>query len=199
MNPTKVRLVVLGMLIAPAPVAAQLPFAGSLEARVGYAWPTDGFTSGLAGSGVEGGPTFAAGGRLMPTETVGVYLAYQQIRFGCSRCADLDLDDSFTAEGVEAGIHFVPPVTGWPAVPWVRGGLVRQTLGFSSPDDRMTSAAGVGFGAAAGASVAVTRRFGLEAGLRYQSTPVDVRFTIAPDQALDVAAFSADIGGVITF
>lgn len=187
-------LVALVIALTPAIGDAQLPIPLIVEVRGGYAMPSGDLGGSGDPTGAEAGLAFAAGGRLSLTSAIGIFAAYQQTRFDCSRCAIFGLDDTMLLQGMEGGLHLDLPVNLGTLRPWARGGVVYQALELSDGSGRMTSDATLGFTTSAGLAYAVMPRLEILPGVRYHSSPADFNFTIGPDQSIDPAAISIDVG-----
>jgi hypothetical protein len=199
MAPRSSWLLPLLVLIGADPAAAQLPVPITVETRAGYALPSGRFAAEDESAGAEGGPSVAVGVRVQAHRLLGVYGGVQQTRFGCTRCATFDLDETIVASGGEGGIHVVLPgeVAGFTL--WVRAGLVHQVLRYSGEGDRIVSRSAVGFSGSTGGSYSLGRRWSLTPGVRFLSVPADFQFVDFPQRSIDVTAFSVDLGVALRF
>jgi hypothetical protein len=143
-----------GVVFAGAePIAAQVETSRiSLEGRVGVAIPTGDLSDADAGAGLALGADFMY--TFAPTLTG--YLGISRHMFSCDGC------DEITAGGFQVGLKFLLARQGG-ALPWLRGGLLGQTL-----DTGSTSDLGLGFEAGAGLDIPVTHRFSVAPALNYR-------------------------------
>lgn len=178
----------------PLSAAAQLPFSITIDARAGLAVPSGEFADAQEGFTSEAGPGFAIGGAAYPTNAFGLFAGYQRTRFGCQQCPVLGLNDSVVLHGLEAGIHLGLPLGDLPVNPWLRGGIIQQTLVFSGFDDHMSSAAAVGYTVGAGLTIPASSGLEINPALRFFALPANFEFTSFPDRSIDVSAFSFDLG-----
>lgn len=184
------------LVLLPLNTAAQtLPISISIDGRVGAAIPLGEFATSEDGFATETGLSYAAGATLYPTDMIGLYGAYQRSDFGCDQCGTLGLDSSATAEGFEAGLEVSVPL-GETIRPWLRGGIVHQTLAFSGYGEEMSSEPATGFSGAAGVAIPLPANLVLRPGVRYFAHAADFQFpaTSLPDRTIDVQAFAADVG-----
>jgi hypothetical protein len=189
-------ILLLGFVAQPAQ-GQILPFSVGIEARLGAGFPTGDFGGGGAFV-ADPGLAFAIGLRVDPTALLGVYAGYQRTNFGCPHCADFGLDDSAVAEGLEAVVYVHPPFGLATASPWLRGGILHQTLGFSGYGDTMTSSAATGF--TVGAGVAIPVAFvEIAPGLHFQSVPASFEFGDHGARNVDATRFGADVGLIFRF
>lgn len=181
---------------AHAQVLSRLPL--SLQARIGMASPQGAFAETSPGLGAEPGLAWELGGLLQPIRWLGVYAGYQQGRFGCAECEGVGMDGSSIASGVEAGVQFSSPVQRFGLRPWVRGGAVRHFLSFARGESGIRSEPGVGFAVGGGLEVEIVG-VRLAPGVRYQSYPVEVRFSGFPARDVDVSHLTLDLGLILPF
>lgn len=177
----------------PATLTAQLPVPVVLEARVGWGSPMGDF----ADEGVAtpaSGFAFAVGGRVDVIEHVGVFVGYEQVRFGCDGCEVLDLDDEIVLSGLEAGLQLGVPFPLAIADPWLRGALLYQTLAFSGDGERLASDPGVGIGIAAGVDFAVRSGVAVSPSVGFRSVPAHFAFERLADRTADVSALTVQLG-----
>jgi hypothetical protein len=193
------RLIPLLVLALPASLAAQLPVSLTVEARAGYAVPTGDFANSAEGFVADAGPALGVAVVVHPIPALGVFVGYQQLRFGCAPCAGAGLDDSAVLAGTEGGLHVSIPVEFAGAVPWLRASALYHSLAFSGMGDRMTSDPAFGFGGAAGVSVPVLGRLEVSPGIRFMAVPAHFDFTVLPDRSVDVTAVSFDLGFAYSF
>ncbi|MEX2581707.1 MAG: hypothetical protein WD766_00400 [Gemmatimonadota bacterium] len=187
-----IRLLPILLAFLPADLAAQLPIPLAIEARVGIAAPQGEFSGTETSFGAEAGPTLGIGLRLDLVPQLGIFGGYQQTNFGCDRCAGLLLDDSAVLKGLEAGVQLSLPLAAAGVIPWIRGSVMQQTLGFSGQGETLTSEAAIGYNAGAGLTARFAERFEISPGVRFISAPADFDFTTLPDRHIDVAAFAID-------
>ena len=186
------------LLLLPVSAAAQmLPIAISVDARVGAAFPLGEFASSDDGFASETGPSYGIGATIYPTDMIGLYGGYQRSDFGCDQCG-FPLNSSMVAAGYEAGLEVSVPLGAAAFQPWLRGGIVHQTLAFSG---EMSSEPATGFAGAIGVSIPLPANLVLRPGVRYFAHAADFDFPInsLPDRSIDVQAFAADVGLSIRF
>lgn len=182
------------VLLAPARLAAQLPGALSVEARLGGAFATGEF--GTPGRALEAGSGYAASvnGRLGLLSGLSVYVGYERAQMACDACAATQLDDALVDDGIGAGaiveLPFGPPGLS----PWVRAGLVRRQLKMSGDGETIASKPGIGFDLGAGITLPLTGPFKVTPGIRYIRYPADFEFTVLPDRSIDVSHVGVDVG-----
>ncbi|MQA91708.1 MAG: outer membrane beta-barrel protein [Gemmatimonas sp.] len=187
-------LLALVALATPLPLAAQLPIPVYLQAGLGIAVPRGDVAASEGGFSASTGPTFSIGARVHPIPSVGLFVQYEQSRFGCDDCTIVGLDDRAVLESIGGGMRYALPVPAFRLSPWVEGTLVRQTLGFSDGNHTLASDADFGFSAGAGVTIPIASRFAIEPGLRYLNMPANLEFELYPDRDVDVTAFTLDVG-----
>lgn len=186
-------LLAFALILLPGMLRAQLPVSLAVEARAGYAVPTGDFSGSADTPAFEAGPTFAVGGRLDLLAGVGLFVAYQQSRFGCLTCRSDDLDGSAVLDGMEAGVHLAP-MTFAGVTPWLRAAGLVQALSFSGFGEQLYSRNGTGFGIGAGVEVPLAAGLTLAPGIRFQAVPAEFEFSNLPQRSVDVSFFSFDLG-----
>ncbi|MBW3630906.1 MAG: hypothetical protein KY464_16645 [Gemmatimonadetes bacterium] len=141
-------LVLVTVTSGRGPAAAQLPRTlwVSADAHPVFAFPRGEF--GGSGIGVGDGSGFAAGAAV-GSGPFGVYAEYQHVDFECAQCGELELDEEVRDAGWELGLLIRPGGFPFRLRPWVRGGLIRHQLQFTSGDESVASepASGLGLGA----------------------------------------------------
>lgn len=190
-------LLLLGTFASEA--MAQLPVSISLEARVGLAMPSGDFSEGVSDFAAESGPALAASATLLPIDHVGVFVGYQQSRFGCDRCRANGLDGTAVAGGPEAGIHLEHPIGTTGMAGWIRGGIVQQILTFSGFGDRMSSRPEIGFTGGAGLAIPLRGPIRILPAARYFTVPAEFEFTGFAPRSTQVSAFVLDLGLAFRF
>lgn len=175
---------------------ARLPLA--VEVRLGSGVPTGDFAS--RDPGIEAGPglAYSIGGVLDVIPLLGVYAHVQQARFACAECGDAGVDETAMGNGVEAGVEARVPFRLGGVQPWVRGGVVRSTLRFSSGESSQTSEPGTGFALGAGVRLPLAG-IELSPGVRYQGYPAEFRFTNLSSRSVDVTHLTVDLGLLLHF
>jgi hypothetical protein len=194
MNRVRAPLLLLCALsAAPAPRAsAQSPGGVSLalELTPTVAVPAGQFSSTTpgagAGVGVGGGALLGLGSR------VGLYGAYQYLRFGCSRCAGAGLD-GVADLGWEAGAQLAAPLTVGGLRPWLRGGLLAHQLRFSGTGASEASQRAIGFSVGVGSTIPLGPTALLPA-VRFRAYPAEFEFASLPRRATEVMYLSVDLG-----
>lgn len=113
-----------------APAHAQLPNVTpfSFEVRGGLAFPTGDFAEEEDGEGVENGITYGANATFHFMPMLGIYAGYTRSDFGAGD--DVDLTD----EGFSGGLRLAIPTPLIPIDPYVKAGLVYNTLEFSGSE-----------------------------------------------------------------
>ncbi|HEX7117770.1 MAG TPA: hypothetical protein VF212_03235 [Longimicrobiales bacterium] len=182
------------MLLTPGRLAAQLPAALSIEARLGGAFATGEF--GATGEALDAGAGYTASvnGRWELVPGVAAYIGYERTRMACDACKDVAFDDTVVDAGAGVGaiVTFALGSTGF--APWVRAGIVRRQLQFTSDGETVASRPGYGFDLGAGIAVPVVASFALTPGIRFLNYPAEFDFEILPDKSIDVSHFGVDIG-----
>jgi hypothetical protein len=194
MIPTRSPLLALLLITVPIAAGAQLPLTATLEARGGIGMPTGGFGSGAGGPGARPGPALGIGVLVEPVAVLGLYGGFQRIAFGCSSCAELALDDALSLVGLEAGAQLSPPIRIAGVTPWLRAGILHQTLGFAGFGERMTSRRGLDLSVGSGVTFAVTPSIVLTPGVRFSTVPAEFGFSMLPDRSLNATHLSIDVG-----
>lgn len=190
-------LIPLVLALLPGVAGAQTGVGIAAEARAGWAFPAGDFEGGASGFAAEAGPTFAIGGRINFTPTLGIYAAYQQTRFGCEQCEALELDGATVLDGLEAGLQISAPSLGFS--PWLRAGILQQQLSFSGFGERLVSGSATGFSGALGLAIGLSPGFQLRPGVSFLSVPAEFQFETVPDRSVDVTAFTIDLGVAYRF
>lgn len=182
------------MLIAPARLAAQLPGALSVEARLGGAFATGEFSN--PGQALEAGSGYfgSVSGRLGLLPNLSVYVGYERAQMGCDACIATQLDDVLVDDGFGAGAIMDLPLGPPGLSPWVRAGLVRRQLKMSGDGETMASKPGIGFDLGAGITLPLTGPFQITPGLRYVRYPAEFEFTSVPNRSIDVSHVGVDVG-----
>jgi len=182
------------MLAAPAPLAAQLPGALSVEARLGGAFATGDFAA--SGRAFEAGSGYAASvnGRLGLFPGLEFYVGYERAQMPCDACAATQLDDTLVDDGIGAGAILELPLDLPGLSPWVRAGLVRRQLRISGFGETMASKPGIGFDLGAGITLPLSGPIKLTPGVRYLNYPAEFDFQLLPDRSIDVSHFGVDVG-----
>lgn len=183
------------VLIAPARLAAQLPGALSVEARLGGAFATGDFAA--PGKALEAGNGYAAGvnGRLQVLPGMQVYVGYERAQMTCDACSATPvLDNTIVDDGIGVGAVMAVPMGPPGLSPWVRAGLVRRQLKFSGDDGSGASKPGIGFDLGAGITLPFTGPFKVTPGIRYVRYTTEFDFQNVPDRSLDVSHFGVDVG-----
>lgn len=147
-----------------APAHAQLPnfTPFSLEVRGGFAFPTGDFgeTEDDVGS-VETGTSYGANATFHFMPMVGVYAGYTRSVFGVEGLDELDVID----QGFNAGVRLAIPTPLIPIDPYVKAGLVLNTLSFEfdgddeefiESDNSLGFEVGAGIGIGLGPKLSVT-------------------------------------------
>ncbi len=186
-------------LLAVEPLAAQLPGALSLEARLGGALATGALADPV--DGVDAGAGYAAGisARWDATEAVAVYVGYERAGLACAACEDASLDGTVVDAGLGAGAILTLPSVLPGISPWVRAGVVRRQLRFSGGGETSASAPGLGFDLGAGVTLPLVASFSLTPGIRFLNYPAEFDFAIVPDRSVDVSHVGVDVGLVYQF
>lgn len=151
-----------------SPAHAQLPTTPfSLEARGGIAMPTGDFGESEEDVGsVESGLTFGANATFHFTPMLGVYAGFTRNRFGVEGLEELDVTD----QGFNAGLRAAIPVAGFPVEPYVKAGLVLNTLSFEfdgEDEEFIDSDRSLGFEVGAGVGIGLVPRLSLTPQVTY--------------------------------
>jgi hypothetical protein len=194
MNRVRASLLLLCALAASraAPAAAQRPrgLSLALEVTPTVAVPAGEFSSAApgagAGVGIGGGALLGFGSR------VGLYGAYQYLRFGCSRCAGAGLD-GVADVGWEAGAQLAAPLVVAGVRPWLRGGLLAHQLRFSGTGESEASRQAIGFSVGVGSAVPLGP-VALLPAVRFRAYPAEFEFASLPGRSTEVMYLSVDLG-----
>ena len=135
----------------------------------------------------EPGPSYGATLSYPLPRTVEVYAGYSRTGFDCAGGFCTAAGRTFTSHGVEAGVRASLPAA---ASPWVRAGVVRHVLDYTSapgdPDPSSGKAArGTGFELGGGVQLRLGRTLAITPGIRY------VRYGAGDD---GVAMLVGDVG-----
>ena len=157
------KKITLGLLSAVAAVAfaapahAQLPNLTpfSFEVRGGLVFPTGDFGESEEDVGeITSGYTVGANATFHFSPLLGVYAGYTYNRFGVEGLEDLDVND----QGFNAGLRLAVPTPLIPIDPYLKGGVVYNTLGFTfdgDDEDFIDSDNSLGFEVGAGVGIAL--------------------------------------------
>jgi hypothetical protein len=128
----KIKVGFLSLVAAAAfaaPVHAQLPNVTpfSFEVRGGLAFPTGDFGESEEDVGqIESGITYGANATFHFMPMLGVYAGYTRNQFGVEGLEELDVID----QGFSGGLRLTIPTPLIPIDPYVKVGVVYNTLGF---------------------------------------------------------------------
>ena len=105
----------------------------------GAALPTGSFADGSeTGEGTEAGVAFGVGFTLRRSDRIGIYLGFDQQRFGCEP-AGCSSGGSYRATGFDLGLRF-DILTGERVVPWIRAAAITTRVETGDlPDPRRGS------------------------------------------------------------
>lgn len=157
-------LALMGAALGAGATQAQTARRISLEGRLGVTFPTGDVSDAGGGSGYELGADFMY--TFSPALTG--YLGISRHTFSCDE-DEGPCEDSFTSGGFQAGLKYLFSRDAR-ALPWVRAGLLAQSLDVG-PDD---SDLGFGVEAGAGVDVDVSPRFAVVPALYYRTYSADV-------------------------
>lgn len=107
-----------------------------MEVDGGVAVPYGSFADGSGtGEGADAGVAFGVGFTLRRSDRVGIYVGFDQQRFGCepAGCSD---GGTYIATGFDLGLRF-DLLTGGPVVPWIRAAAITtrvETSDLPAPD-----------------------------------------------------------------
>ena len=169
----KITLGLLSVVAAAALVApahAQLPnfTPFSLEVRGGIVFPTGEFgESGEEDVGdVEDGITYGANATYHFIPLVGIYAGYTRSQFGVEGLEELDVID----QGFSAGVRLAVPTPLIPIDPYVKAGLVYNSLSFEfdgDGDDFIESDNSLGFEVGAGLGIGLGPKLSITPQVTY--------------------------------
>jgi hypothetical protein len=167
-------------------VAAQVPGVLGAEAWGGAA--VGSFATTWAGLEMAPGPAWGAALSWGPSQTLGGYLAFASIGFGCDGGVCQDRQVSLTSRGVSVGARGQARMAG---DPWLRAGLLLHRLEqqwTDSAGERRGATTGTAAGAelTAGLSWRIGERVAVNPGLHFGWLP-----TRAPDGVTENAFFAA--------
>jgi opacity protein-like surface antigen len=154
----------------------------SLEGRVGAAIPTGDLSDGDAGTGLA----LAAEAMYSFSPILTGYIGVSRDAFSCD---DEDFCEDLSSSGLQGGLKFLLAREG-SLLPWVRLGLIGQSLDLGDEDTDMS----LGFEAGGGLDIDVSPRFAVVPGVHYRSYSPD----FDPGD-LDVRYFVLSLGGHIHF
>jgi hypothetical protein len=187
------RLVLLTLAAAAAfaaPVQAQLPNVTpfSLEVRGGLALPTGDFGDG----DVESGITYGANATFHFIPLLGIYGGYTRNEFGGEDDADL------TDEGFSGGLRLAIPTPLIPIDPYVKAGVVYNTLEISGSEGGVTVGAesdrSLGFEVGAGIGIGLGPKLSLTPQVTYTKYSPDFGENGLGDIVPDVSHIRVDVG-----
>jgi opacity protein-like surface antigen len=193
MKKTTLGLLTLVAALA-APAQAQLPNVTpfAFEVRGGLAFPTGDLadTEDDVGS-VESGTTLGANVTFHFMPMLGIYAGYTHNQFGVEGLDELDLTD----QGFNGGLRIAVPTPLIPIDPYVKAGLVYNTLSFSfdGDDEEFTdSDRSLGFEIGAGVGIGLGPKLSITPQVTY--TSYEPKYDGENDGDFKVQHFRVDVG-----
>ena len=165
----KIALGLLFVAAAAAPAHAQLPnfTPFSLEVRGGLVFPTGDFGESEDDVGsIESGYTWGANATYHFIPLVGIYGGYTRNQFDVEGLEELDVID----EGFSAGVRLAVPTPLIPIDPYVKAGLVYNTLSFEFDGDDeefIDSDRSLGFEVGAGVGIGLGPKLSVTPAVTY--------------------------------
>lgn len=155
---------VVAVALAASNAQAQDSRRISLEGRLGVTFPSGDVSDAGGGSGYELGADF------MYTFTPALtgYIGVSRHSFSCDE-DEGPCEDSFASSGFQAGLKYLFSREGR-ALPWLRAGLLGQSLDVGPEDSDF----GLGLEAGAGLDVDVSHRLALVPAFYYRTYSADV-------------------------
>lgn len=155
----------------------------SLEGRIGAAIPTGDLSNGDAGTGLS----LAAEAMYSFSPILTGYLGVSRDAFSCD---EESFCDDASSSGLQGGLKFLLVRDG-SLLPWVRVGLVGQSLDLGEVDSDLS----LGFEAGGGIDIDVSPRFAVVPGIHYRAYSPDFE----QNDELDVRYFVISLGGHLHF
>jgi hypothetical protein len=155
----------------------------SLEGRIGATIPTGDLSDGEAGAGLS----LAAEAMYSFSPILTGYIGISRDAFSCD---DDDFCDGATSGGLQGGLKFLLAREG-SMLPWVRLGLIGQSLDLGEVDSDMS----LGFEAGGGIDIDVSPRFTIVPGIHYRAYSPD----FDGERDIDVRYFVLSLGGHLHF
>ncbi|MGH7501841.1 MAG: hypothetical protein ACREL7_08805 [Longimicrobiales bacterium] len=154
----------------------------SLEGRAGVTLPTGDLSDGEAGAGLA----LAAEVMYSFSQVLTGYFGVSRDAFSCD---EPDFCRDATSTGLQGGLKFLLARDGT-ALPWLRLGLIGQSLDLGADDADLT----LGFEGGGGIDIDMSPQFALVPGVHYRSYSPDFG-----QNDLDVSYFVLSLGGHIHF
>lgn len=191
---TSVFVTLLGAFVFPLAAEAQWDPRGvlSLEARGGFASPTEDFGDGDPGLEPEPGLTLGADLMVNLTPQVTAYGGFGWTRFDCEGALCTG-DADFTSSGFDAGIKLLLPLGGT-VQPWARAGALLHELKFENDEFSATSDRPFGLDSAVGADILLGERAALTPAVRYNRYTAEIDLGPLGSLERTVSFLNLDLG-----